>query len=80
MPVGSLQLQILGGEGRGLRLRKGVCWDGLHNNDSSRVLVQDLCFIKTYWAEYISRTHLLTQMLQPESPGISLVYAIHAYL
>lgn len=34
-------------------------------------------FIKKYWAEYISRTHLLIPMLQSETPGISLVYTIH---
>lgn len=28
-----------------------------------------------YWTEYTSRRHLLTQMSQPVSPGISLVYA-----
>lgn len=60
-------------------LEKRLCWDSLHSNDSSRLLVQDLRFIKKYWAEYISRTHLLTLMLQSESPGISLVYTIHTY-
>lgn len=58
-------------------LEKVVGWDTMHNN-SSRFLVRDLVFIEMYWAEYISKKHLLTQTLQAGSPGMTSVYALHA--
>lgn len=63
------------GEKGGVTLEKVVVWDRTHDNVRSSFLVQDLCFVKMYWAECTNRKHLLAQMSQPVSPGISLVYA-----